>query len=106
DYIMSAREMEPDANNPLRPLRLQVGLPSAPLRSWDGSYHLFRLVDAAPARSPESLDEVRRQVEEDARRLAAYHLLLEDQDRWISQAKEQGLESLASEVGSPVLNVP
>ena len=106
DYVASAREMNPSPDNALIPLRLQVGLPSAPMQTWDGSYFLFRLTDAADTHSPENLDEVRAQVEDDARRLAAYRLLLEDRQRWLDQAKQQGMQSFASEMGAAMLNVP
>jgi hypothetical protein len=105
-YVMSAREMEPARDNPLIPLRLQVGIPSEPLRSADGSYHVFRLTDAEPERSPASLDEVRDQVEADARRLAAFRLLLSEQPQWVQRARAEGIEPIADELDLIIRNVP
>lgn len=104
-YVKSAREMNPEAGNELTPLRLQVGVPSQPMRSATG-YHLFRLTAAEPARSPASLDEVREQVTQDARKLAAYRLLEQDRERLLAQAKERGLQAVADEMGLVVIDVP
>lgn len=104
-YLRSAREMKPAPGNPLTPLRLQAGLPSEPLKSFMGDYYLLRITAAEPARAPEKLDEVRAQVVEDARKLAAYERLLADRERWVSRAKESGLEAVATEAGAAVLPI-
>ena len=104
-YVRSARELNPAPDNPLMPLRLQVGLPSEPLRGVQGDYYVFRLRAAAPARSPESLNEVREQVVADARQLAAYQMLIKNREQFLQTAREQGLQALAEQVNGPVLNV-
>jgi hypothetical protein len=84
-YALSTREINPDS--PLAPTtRLQVGMPSTPLQGLEGTRYLFRLTAAEPTHSPESLDEVRDQVESDARRLAAFELLQLNRQDWLDKA--------------------
>ncbi|HEX7008709.1 MAG TPA: hypothetical protein VF184_01920, partial [Phycisphaeraceae bacterium] len=107
DYVLSAKELEPEADHPLAMLRLQVGVPSEPLSGFDGSQYLFRLTAAEPDRAPASLDEVLPQVTQDAQNLKAYQQLLESkQPQWLALAQEQGLDALAQETGSTVLDIP
>jgi len=110
DYVRSVRELgELEVENPaaaLRPLRLAVGTPSQPMLGPDGSAYLFRVTDAQPARSPESIDEVRDQLTVDARRIAAYRQLVEQTDDLRRLAAEEGLEGVAAEYGSSVREVP
>ncbi len=105
DYVASARELEPAADNPLTPLRLQRGLPSEPLRAFDGSYFVFRLVDVQPSRAPGSLDEVRAEVADDWRRLRAFERLESELPQLVQAARERGLETLNSELDAPMLGV-
>lgn len=106
EYVMSAKELAPKSDNPLLALRLQVGVPSVPMVGLDGSRYLFRLIAAEPARAPASLDEVRERVTADARRLAAYELLKKELPRWNTRAQSEKLDSIAKEVGRPVMTPP
>lgn len=96
-YVQSAPELVPDEANPLAGLRLQAEAPSRPMVGPDGSRYLFRLTEAQPSHAPESLDEVRQQVVEDARRQAAYELLLEQQAAWVDRAVAEGFATLAEQ---------
>lgn len=102
-YVMSVRELKPKADQPLVSQRLQVMLPSAVLvNPMTNARYLFRVTEAEPAREPRSLDEVRPQVEKDARLKAAYEKLLADKDRWATLAAEGDLKKLAEQAGSVV----
>ncbi len=107
-YVVSAQEFSPKPDNSLAILHLQTQLPSQPLTGLDGSRFLFRLIAAEPARVPASIEEtgVKTQVFHDAQRLAAYKLLLQDQESWKQKLQQHPLTSLAQEVGSPVLTPP
>lgn len=104
DYALSAMEIQgTEVTGPLASLRLQTKLPSQPLTTFEGDRYLFRLIEAQPARDPQSLDEVREQVERDARRLAAYEKLLAERDRWVAEAAVKGIEALQLELNAQVL---
>ncbi|MEX0655050.1 MAG: hypothetical protein WD534_00330 [Phycisphaeraceae bacterium] len=97
-YIRSAYELEPAANDPLVSLGLQAMLPSQPLEAADGSRYLFRLVDAQPAHAPETLDEVAEQVRRDAHLRKAYEeALLPRRDEWLTRARSEGFDAVVSE---------
>lgn len=102
DYAMSARELNPAKENPMANLRLQVKLPSVPLRGADGSRFLFRLIDAQATREPASLDEVREQVVADARRVAAFELAKADQQTWVERLSKDSLQAIAAELKTTV----
>lgn len=106
DYLLSAKEMDPPAENPLTGLRLQVNVVSQPMRSTDGSRQLFRLVAAEPDHAPANLDAVRDKVVADARRLAAFERLKAQADDWRQKAVEQGLDALADSMNLNVLDLP
>jgi len=79
DYALGVRECKrEDYTGP----RLQTGVPSSTLNGFDGSLYIFRAIEAAPARTAESLDQVRTDVTQDARRLAAYDRLRAESDTW------------------------
>ena len=105
-YVLSARELKPDKDNPLLPRRLQVGLAGAPMMDMFGSRYVFRLTDAQPTRVPESLDEVRDQVTKDAHLLAAYEQLSSDSPTWLNRAEAEGLDAVATEVDTTVVTLP
>jgi hypothetical protein len=95
-YVESARELiDPPSDNPLAPLRLQVGAPSEPLETETARF-VFRLTAAEPSHRPESLDAVRDQVAADARAIAAYQQLQSQKDQLLQQAGEEGLDAVAS----------
>jgi len=104
DYVMSAKEIAgPDAS----PLRLQARMPSQVMKDEAGSYYLFRLIEAAPPTSPESLEEVRSRVVADARRVNAYEkVLLERQGELRSEAVAVGLNDFANNYQTQVVNPP
>lgn len=105
-FVLSARELEPEKDNPLLPRRLQVGLVGSPMIGIDYTRYLFRLTAAEPSRLPGSLDEVRDQVTNDARLLSAYKKLLSDKDAWLAQAVADGLETVAERIDSSVVPLP
>lgn len=100
-YVMSAREVEP-ADSRLLTERLQVNAPSRGLKDAAGNHYVFRLLDAASQRSPQSLDEVRQQVVHDARLLAAYQKLVSQAGDWLAKARQEGLASLAADLGADI----
>ena len=100
DYALGVKPLLTDQSPAaLTTLDLKVGAPSHPVQSFDGSRHLFRILAADPAHSPDSIDEVRSRVVKDARRAAGYQLLREEADIWIARAKEEGLINLATQLG-------
>lgn len=106
-YATSARELlDPDTPHPLASLRLQAMLPSSPLISASRGRYLFRLTAAQRSHPPDSLEEVRPQVVEDARRLAAYELAKQDIEMWHQRARTETLEGLASQADLTLINPP
>ncbi len=106
-YVLSEKQLlDPESNHPLGSLRLQARLPSVPLNSPDGGRCLFRLIDAQSSRVPDSLDQVRDQVQRDARQIAAYKLLKEDLSALLQQARDEGLVPWASKEGLAVHQPP
>ncbi|MEM0914262.1 MAG: hypothetical protein AAGK09_06580 [Planctomycetota bacterium] len=110
DYLRSVLEFgELDVENPsaaLRPLGLAVGLPSQPMVGPDGSAYVFRITEAQPARSAESIDEVREIVERDARLVAAYRALVAEADEIERLAIAEGLEGVADAYNGALVAVP
>lgn len=103
-YVMSAKEiLAQDTANPLISLRLQTLLPSAPLVAPNGDRCLFRLTAAEASHIPESMDQARPQVLEDAKRLAAYQQLQDDAQTWLDRAKSETMETLASHLNVELL---
>lgn len=104
DYVASARELLPEDKDPLLTQRLQVKTPSHAVQAFDGTRYLFRLIDAEPAHDPESLGQVRDQVQKDARRLAAYQRLLDETETWRKKLdKSESLADLAEELGTTLI---
>ncbi|MEM6755553.1 MAG: hypothetical protein AAF586_00160 [Planctomycetota bacterium] len=110
DYVRSVSELgELEIEDPsaaLRPLQLAVGTPSKPMVGPDGSTYLFRVTDAQPTRAPESIDEVREVVEQNARLIAAYRALIADADEARQLAIDDGIGAVADAYGSVVSTVP
>ena len=98
EYVSSAKELEPAADDPLTNLRLQVGVPSEPLRSYDGSFHILRLTAAEPDHAPRDQAEVGRELMRDARLLAAYGMVKESAERYRELAVAGGLDAVVSQV--------
>lgn len=94
-YISTARQLDPPANNPLAALHLQINIASRPMTDNDGDEYIFRLTAADPARAPKSLDEVKDQVVADAKRLEAYKLLKERAQKLLDRAQSEGMDKLA-----------
>ncbi|MCC6680907.1 MAG: hypothetical protein IT445_08395 [Phycisphaeraceae bacterium] len=105
-YLLSCKQMQPENDNPLLGFRLQTHVISRPMRSMDGSRHLFRLSDAQPAHAPAGLDAVREQVVTDVKRLTAYHKLVAESDTWKQQAAEQGLHAIAEQLDEQEIDLP
>lgn len=64
---------------------------------YKSNLHFFRIVGADRARPAKSLDEVRQEVERDAKRLRAYRQLEQQADVWAQRAIEVDLDALAEE---------
>jgi hypothetical protein len=98
-YVMSARELGITDDNPLIGLHLQTRIPSRTLTNpQNGSRYIFRIVDAEAARVPTSLDEVRPRVEQDAKQLAAWEMLLGERDDWRNRVGALPLDELARQL--------
>ncbi|MCC7408853.1 MAG: hypothetical protein IT442_12325 [Phycisphaeraceae bacterium] len=107
DYVASAKELEPEAGNPLVIERLQVNMPSKPLADRGGSRYLFRLIEARPQRVPASIDEVMDEVRTAARRLEAYRRLEgAERQAWLDRARATTLEKLAEDIGARLVQTP
>jgi hypothetical protein len=101
EYVQSARTFDPEPTNPLVPLRLQVGAPSAMLET-SVARAVFRLTGAQDDHPPESLEAVRADVVDDAKRIAAFKQLMKQQDALLSDAASDGLSGVASKHNSQV----
>ena len=77
--------------------------PSHPLEDADGNVYLFRLTDAQPAHAPQSLAEVRDQVEQDLRTARAYEKAVEEAKKLLEAAKKNGLAQAAAAAGRQVV---
>ncbi len=109
DVVFSARQLlGADTDSPLAKLHVQHGVVAveAPLVSVNDSFYLFRILAVNAEHSPASIDEVKLRVEADARRLAAYQLLLAEQDAWRDRARSENLEPIAEQLGTEVLSPP
>ena len=105
-YLRSARELEPETGNPLIGRRLQVGVPSEIMQGPDGSLSVFRLVAASSEHEPADLDVVRDQVLADARQVAAFEMLKQEQSAWLQRGQAEGLDALAESLESQVISFP
>lgn len=104
-YVASARELEPDTDNPLVARRLQVNVPSEVMQSPDGSLSVFRITDASAEHSP-TLEEARPQVVADAKKLAAFDMLKTQQSQWLERALTEGLTPLAASIDTEPITFP
>ena len=82
---------------------LSVLEPSQPVEDISGNVYLFRLTDAQPAHAPQSLAEVREQVEADYRAGQAYDRAVEAARQLAEAAKKQGLAQAAAAAGLKVI---
>ncbi len=98
DYAATIKELKPASDNPLTNLRLQAGVPSEPLQSWDGSYYVFRITTAEPDQPPTGQAEVGEQLILDARLFEAYTLLKKQADQYQALAARDGLDALTQSV--------
>jgi len=105
-YVLSTREIDTGRASPLSRYSMQVGVPSRPMSNYGGSCFIFRLIDAKPAADPESLDEVRDQIIADARRLAAYQIMLEDKDAWRKRLESETLVKLEARLETTAITPP
>lgn len=103
-YALSAKELAPADENPLVTLRLQKGIVSLPMRGLEGSFFLFRLTDAEPEHVPASVDDVRLRLTIDAKRLAAFEMLLGEQAQWLARGRSEPFEQIAASIQGDVLN--
>lgn len=86
-------------------VRLQAKLPSEPLENFQtGDRYIFRIIEADLAHAPTSLDEVREDVEKDAKDLAAYALLKERAEKWQAMLVGSPTDSVANVIFTEVLD--
>ena len=88
--VMAAKEFGGDDTIPV-----QRGLAGPPLEGFDGSIYFFRITDTDPSRAPRSVDEVRDAVVADLGKIDAYQDLSESTATIETQARAQGLLSIA-----------
>ena len=105
DYAFSTQEISNDKKDlSLALMRLQTKLPSQMLiNSSNRNLYCFRLVNARPNRIPQSLDEVREKVIEDANQQAAYEKLIAEKQIWVEKLKTYSLDQLAHESGETII---
>ena len=104
-YVVMARPLVEDPQQVPRQLRLQAGTPSEVLQDFDGNSYLFRLTAVEPAHAPESLDDVRDEVERDAKTVAAYEALTQTADAWRQRVIDEGLDAAAGSADAVVQSV-
>lgn len=105
-YVGIARELVDDPTAVPRSLRLQVGQASLPLKSqFDGTTYFFRLTAAQKSHTPESLDEVREQVVEDAKTIAAFEHLADQADAWRHRVVDEGFAAAAEAAETDPIDV-
>lgn len=103
-YALSAKELrQSEQGNPLAAYRLQARLPSVPLIDGDRTRYMFRLVEAQPSRSPQSIEEVGQQVRNDVQRLKAYELLQAEAAMWQQRVADGTLEAVAATLSEPLV---
>lgn len=104
NYILQASEAFMPIPTKADPAaRLSLFEPSQPLEDLDGNLYFFRLTDAQAAHPPQSLAEVRQQVESDVRNGRAYAKALEEAKKVLEAAKTSGLDPAAATVGRNVI---
>lgn len=99
DLVASMRELNPNDEPVAINRRAQLKLPSPTLSDQQGSFYLFRVIEAEAPKAPPSLDEVREAVESDARLLAAYERLQSERDQWVKLAVEKGIDQVTIDAG-------
>ncbi|WP_432797502.1 hypothetical protein [Poriferisphaera sp. WC338] len=105
-YVTSSKTLNADfEKNPLSTMYLQVGTTSAPMQGYSGSMYVFRLTAAEAAHAPAGPGAVREQLVKDAREEAAYKKLIADKDKWITLAKQNGLDAAAKEADVSVTDL-
>ena len=103
DYLSATRQLLPKgAEPPLNIPKIQKGIPSSVLVDDQGNRYVFRATDTREPSAPESLDQVRDQVEKDVRRLKAYRHLEKIADTLLGWARDKGLSSVAESFKIPV----
>jgi hypothetical protein len=87
------------------PAALPLYKVSLPLTNPQDDIYYFRLTAAQPAHRPDSLSEVRTQVEQDARLLAAYQQVKQKAQSLLDAARKEGLDAAAKGAGVKVQTV-
>jgi len=90
DLIMGVREMGGDAGT-------QVGLAFGPTETFSGDRFFIRVLQVWKEAPPESIEEVRPQLERDFKRKWAYEQLLQRRSELLERAATAGLDVLAEE---------
>jgi len=98
-YLMSAKQLR-DTNPRLPRTGLQPGVPSAIMVDDLRSAYIFRITRSDPAHAPESMDEVREQLEKDAITAQAYDELLAKKDELLASARGGNLYSILPDGGA------
>jgi hypothetical protein len=84
---------------------VQKDVAGPPLKGVDGGIYVFRIVDADPAHTPASVDEVREQVVRDLKRLKNFQSLAQSLEAIEKKAEADGLIGLALEHNTQVQRV-
>ncbi|MCL2647015.1 MAG: hypothetical protein FWD61_08415 [Phycisphaerales bacterium] len=88
--------------DPMADLFLQVGPEGQTLRDEDGNYYIYRVTAAEKSHEPANVDEVRNQVIEDLKKIAAYEQAKTMAKDLAEQAKAGDLLELAKKKGVEV----
>ena len=105
EYALSVAELGRSVNPKLEKLGLKVGQPSQVTKEA-ASRFLFRIGAVKEQEVPADLDLVRDKVVNDARHLAAYRKLIQEQDGWLQRAGQLTLEAVAEKLDTTVNEPP
>lgn len=87
-----------DADSPEATASLQPHLPGRVLIDETGSAYVFRITDADPAHPAEDLAPIAEKVREDAKKVKAYEVLVEQKDELLTKAADVALTALTEDL--------
>lgn len=97
EYAVAAPEPFVSAEQRSLPGVLKIYQPSRPMADESRNTYIFRVTAAEKSHSPASVDEVRKQVEFDWRRVQSSKLAEEDAQKLLDAAKGPGLDVVAGD---------
>ena len=92
-FYALAFSIEPFAGEP----RIYLNRPEGVLTDFWGNRFIFTVTAVEPAHAPKSVDEVRQQVSEDLKKVAAYQLATKRAEALLAAAAEKGLAKVAEQ---------